>query len=75
MRGNCGVLCGGFLVLKTCQLFEIIFGVFPFWELVLRRRHTPGAKPLIFDFDWRAKAEALAYLEAKATAKVDSLWE
>jgi hypothetical protein len=33
MRGECGVLCGGFGRLKTRQLFEIYFWFFPFWEL------------------------------------------
>ena len=29
---------------KDANFAEFIFGIFPFWELAVRRRHTPGAK-------------------------------
>jgi hypothetical protein len=33
-----------FGLLKHANFLKFIFGVFPFWELAMRRRHTPGAK-------------------------------
>src|SRR5882757_3907332 len=38
MRGECGVLCGGFGPLKTCQLFQVYFWVVPNRESVAGRK-------------------------------------
>jgi hypothetical protein len=40
MRDFCGALCGGFALLKICQLFEIYFWDFPFWEADCSRFST-----------------------------------
>jgi hypothetical protein len=55
---------------KTCQLFEIYFLVFPFWECDVGERHAPCG-----GLDWGAKADASAFLEATATATTDCFRE
>jgi hypothetical protein len=71
MRGNCGTLYGLFWLLKACQLFQLYFSVFPFWEDHIFARAEEGIpqglKPQSMDPIWRPKAKALGYLEAKAT--------
>jgi hypothetical protein len=47
MGGFCGVLCGGFGLLKICQLFEIYFGAFPFWEFGFGKDIPQELKPLL----------------------------
>jgi hypothetical protein len=56
---------------KTRQFFWIYFWVVPEWEFAewIKEGIPQGLKPLLFCGIGRAKAEALAYLEAKTRAE------